>query len=544
MSMNKWSRFAGIVGAVILLFGLVGGIAIGSFTQVLIAAHLGTGALLILIWFLVSGVKNLGQAGQAISGRASRFSLNLTFYTAIFLGLLVAVNWLASQHNRSWDTTEEGVYSLSRESVEVIRNLKEPLKIVSVLGAEIADRQDLNEFFGRYRDQNRSRVSLDIIDPRSEPHLLDHYEIRPGNVVYLQYGEGDNSSVVRLNERTEEAVTNAIIKLTRGAARNIYYVVGHDQPSLESDEPTGLKEFASALKDAHLSMSPLFLGERAEIPSDASAVILAAPKRSMLPEERQLLLDYVDGGGSLLMLSNPQTSGDIKMLAQEFGLKVGDNVVIDQIQRLFSGPSLGAQPVVRDYVSHPITRNMSENDITIFNIASTVSALENDTLSEESDKITRTELLYSSPTAWAETNLEALFDPEQPVAILEDDDIMGPVPLAAVYEKKLDAVAGDEENSIDASFKKASRVVVFGDLDWMLNANINVYANRDLLLNTVSWLVGEEGGVIIGTGSLRASFAPIPRNTFMLILTSSFIVPELILILGFFIWWRRKAISV
>jgi len=539
ISMSKWSRFAGIVGAVILLFGLVGGIAVGSFSQILIAAHLGLGAFLIVLWFLISGIKNLGQAGEALSGRASRFSVNLTVYTAIFLGILVSVNWLANQHNRSWDTTEQGVYSLSRESVAVVRNLKKPLKIVSVLGAEIADRQELNEFFGRYRDHNRSQVTLDIIDPRSEPHLLDHYEIRPGNVVYLQYGEGEDRSVARLNERTEEAVTNAIIKLTRGAARNIYYVVGHDQPSLENDQADGLKEFASALKDSHLSMSPLFLGDRSEIPADASAVILAAPKRSMLPEERQLLLDYVNGGGSLLMFSNPKTSSDVKKLAAEFGLEVGDNVVIDQIQRLFSGPSLGAQPVVRDYANHPITRNMSENDITIFNIASTVHVAE-----DSSDDASRTELLYSSATAWAETDLEGLFNPQNPAAVFDDNDIAGPVPLAAVYERQLDLVHEEDEDLIEASFEKSARVVVFGDLDWLLNTNINVYANRDLLLNTVSWLVGEEGGVMIGTGSLRPSFAPIPRTTFMLILTSSFIVPELILLIGFFIWWRRKAVSV
>ena len=62
-----------------------------------------------------------------------------------------------------------------------------------------------------------------------------------------------------------------------------------------------------------------------------------------------------------------------------------------------------------------------------------------------------------------------------------------------------------------------------------------------ITLTSIPRLVGEEGGVAIGPKSMRASVAPIPDSTFSVILALSFLGPELILLLGLFVWWRRRA---
>jgi ABC-type uncharacterized transport system involved in gliding motility auxiliary subunit len=280
----------------------------------------------------------------------------------------------------------------------------------------------------------------------------------------------------------------------------------------------------------------IVLSQVGSIPQDAAAVMLIAPKKPLLQEERDLLVKYVEGGGRLLMMTDPRSAGDVRELASKFGISVGDNVVIDQIQRLFAGPTLGAQPIVVDYADHPIAKDFNQQTISIFNIASTVSA------SGKNDAaVTYTELLKSSPTAWGETDLSGVFDSADPTAILEESDVQGPVSLGVVYEKKLDEPKAPEEQGSEADFQRVARVVVFGDSDWVMNQNLNVYSNRDLILNSVNWMVGEEGGVTIRPKSIRASYAPIPLQTFLYLLASSFVIPELILILGLFIWWRRKA---
>jgi ABC-type uncharacterized transport system involved in gliding motility auxiliary subunit len=89
-----------------------------------------------------------------------------------------------------------------------------------------------------------------------------------------------------------------------------------------------------------------------------------------------------------------------------------------------------------------------------------------------------------------------------------------------------------------------ARVVVFGDATWIENGNLSAMGNRDLILNSINWIMGEEGGVAIGPKSIRASVAPIPQSTFNVILAFSFLGPEIILLFGLFIWWRRRVLPM
>jgi ABC-type uncharacterized transport system involved in gliding motility auxiliary subunit len=240
------------------------------------------------------------------------------------------------------------------------------------------------------------------------------------------------------------------------------------------------------------------------------------------------------------MLHEPRTSQTVQQLAANFGIIVGDNVVLDQVQRLFAGPALGVQPIVRTYATHNLTRNLSPEHITIFGMASSVSAASTIT---DGGKVT--ELIKTGPSSWAESDLKSLLDSERPSATFDEtSDKRGPVALAAAYERKINTESSAQDKQAEEpAFDREARVVVFGDSDWVNNASIGVYANRDLAMNTVNWLVGEEGGITLRPKSIRASTAPISRDQFAIILASSLLIPELLLIGGLWVWWRRRSIA-
>ena len=530
-------RFSGILALIFLGFGILGGLVLGSFTQVMISVHLILGVLCLVVWMFAGGLKNVTGVGSAMTGRRARFSYNLVLYSVVFIGLLICANWFANKYDKRWDLTKEGVYSLSSQSETVIKNLDKPIKIVAITESEEASPDAVKELLGLYKYYNPTKVTTEELDPRAKPHLVDKYEMKQGNLVYIEYGEGDNKAVNRLNAFNEQEVTNAILKLSRGASKKIYYVEGHDEPALDADEETGTKDLANALGDENLKIESILLSQKSSVPDDAAAVFLMSPKKPLLKEEVDALIKYAENGGRLVLFQDPRQTADVKTIAAHFGIEVGDNVVIDQIQRLFAAPALGAQPIIRDYGAHPITRQLTKRDITIFNIASSVKP----SASKDKDA-SYTELLKSSPTAWAETDLSSLFNSAEPSALLDEkSDLAGPVSMAVAYEKKIvDPSASDQNQSKDPKFQKSARVVVFGDSDWVLNANLAVYSHRDLILNTINWLIGEEGGISIRPRSVGLSAAPIPENTFFLILFCSFVAPELILILGLYIWWQRK----
>lgn len=529
-------RFCGYLGAVLLAFGITGSVVVGSFSsQPLLLLHILIGFLCVTMWFVTSGVSMWRKTKTAMSGRAARFGVHAGLYTAVVVCLLIALNVFISFNGRRWDLTEQGVYSLSPKSTKIVAKLKEPVRFVAIDNPQVQDKEQTRELLELYRYANDKLVFYEIIDPRARPVEVDALGMKQGNLLYIEYGTGRGKAIARINEIDEEAVTNAIIKVTRGASKRVYYVEGHGEPSLESRNQGGLKEFADALGDEHITVQKLLLAVEGTVPSDAAAVLVVAPKKAISGAELSALVSYVKDGGRLLLFHNPEDreATAVRDLASEFGMTVGDNMILDQQLRLFAGPQMAVQFVAQDFGSHAITAGMTQTDPLIFTFASSV------TESAASDSSARYEtLVRSGANSWAESDVDALFNAEGPTASLDSSDLSGPVSIAMVMEREIEEkTKGD---SSEDSFGKVSRVVVFGDATWIENGNLSAMGNRDLALNAVNWSIGEEGGVAIGPKKIRASVAPIPQATFNIILALSFLGPELILLLGLFIWWKRR----
>lgn len=540
----KFARFYGVVGAVLVLFGVIGSLVLGSWTNKLMLAHLIVGCIALFGWLIG------GEAGEVLTGRATRFGTNVFIYTIVFIGILAALNYLVDQRfDKRWDLTQEGVFSLAPASEDVLKQLKKPLKIVAVKNnQQIAD-SELQDRLDLYRNSRSDLVSFEFIDPASKPQLIDKYELKRGDVIYIGYGDGAQIQSSRIQnaspDKLEENLTNAILKLVRGESKKVYYVIGHDEPDIASANPEGAKELADALNDEQLKIDSILLAEHETIPSDAAAIILAAPRKPLVAHERELLVKFVKEGGSLLMLYSAPASTDVRALANEFSIAVGNNVVIDEQSVMF-----GAQPytpVVHSFGNHPITEKFGKGTAAVFGITSSVTAPEKPEVG-----VTYTELAKSSAGAWAETDVEGLFAGQETKITKDASDLAGPVTLAIAFEKKLDSTdttaqenkSADSASVADAKFSKAQRLVVYGNADWALNANLGVYSNRDLLLNSINWLVGQEGGLTIGRRALRASDSqPIMQDDYWKVLTSSFLIPELLLLTGLYVWWRRRAVS-
>ena len=520
--MSRWLRFFGILGLVLLTFGLIGGIVVGSFTQWLIVLHL-LGGLGLIVTSLVASPNSWGSARSVMIGRRARLGYFFSVYSLVFLALLVTANWLVKKYDRRWDLTAEGVYSLSSQSKKALDSLTKPLRLVS-----FTDEPQAKSLLDLYAFHS-SKVSVETINPRTKPQLAEKYGMSQGNLIYLEYGEGKDLAASRVNDATEDAVTNALIKLTRGAARKLYYLVGHGEPGLEDRGPQGVLGLKMAIDDEHMSVEALKLAEQASVPADAAAVLIVGSKQPLFPHELQELKKYADAGGSLLILTDPRGAPQISELVQAYAVKIGQNVVIDQVVRLFGGPALGVEPIVQSYGQHPITSELTEQDLVVFSMASSVTG-------EGS-----TTLVSSGPASWAETNLSAVLDSDQASAAFDAADMRGPVSMAVAYEKGV-GVGEQNQSTEDPSFKKKTRVVVFGDSDWVQNERLTFGKHRDLILNSLGWLAGEEGGVSIRPRFLKPSIEPISRNAILGLLASSLLLPELILVFGLMVWWNRRTV--
>lgn len=532
--METTLRFSGYIGSVLVAFGVLGSLIVGSFTsQPLVVFQLIVGALFLVIWVVTSGVSSVSKASQVIAGRSARFGYNAVLYTTVFVGLVVVANIFVLQNNERWDLTEQGVYSLSEKSVNVVKGLDKPLRLVAMDTSKMmslaggVDPERVRELLDLYKYHNPKEISFEIIDPRTKPVEVERLGMKQGNLLYLEYGEGAQSAISRINTVDEQSITNAIVKLTKGISKKIYYIEGHGEPDVGTDTESGMRSFKDALEDEHLTVEPLMLPRVGKIPEDAAVVMLAAPKLKLQPAEQEALVEYVNKGGRLVMLANPEDGGnpEVQALAKQFNIEVGNDVILDaESQMFFGGPQIF---VAMGFSPHAITSKLSGRQPPVFSFASSVVAPK-----EEISGTTYTELLKTGPNSWAERDITRLFDQADGKASFGEGDLKGPVPIAVAMEKTVSQ--GADKAPI------VSRVIVVGDATWLRNDSFGSMGNRDLILNAINWVAGEEGAIAIGPKQMRRSMVQFSQATIKTILALSFLGPELMLLLGLFIWWRRQ----
>jgi hypothetical protein len=203
---------------------------------------------------------------------------------------------------------------------------------------------------------------------------------------------------------------------------------------------------------------------------------------------------------------------------------VGNDVILDAESQLFTvGPQIF---VTMDFGTHPISSKLSPRQPPVFAFASSVRAQESGV-----GEVTYSELLKTGPNSWAERDVARLFDKSDGKASFGADDLKGPVSVAVAMEKRV---------SKDGKEPVVSRVVVFGDATWLRNDSVGAMGNRDLILNVVNWAAGEDASITIGPRQMRRSTATFTQANFNTILALSFLAPELMLLVGLFIWWRRQ----
>ncbi len=468
-----------------------------------------------LIGYFAGGSASLGEF---VGRRSTRYGVNAVVYSALFLAVLLMINFLGTRYHYRFDVSSEGVNSLSDQSRAILDELDETVSIQAYVDA--GRDPVLEELLDAYRYES-DKVEVRVIDPQIQPQLAQQAGISQLPTLRVQLG--DQSTLVTKAE--EEAITNAINRVSAKSRKKIYFMEGHGEASIKDKQtPAALGLFAEALKNQNYDVETLFLPEVEHVPEDASLVILPDAERDYFPHELDALNRYLKGGGNVLAMLEPGRDGDFEELLSSWGASPGSDIVIDQQVRLFAGPTLGMEPIVSKYGNHPAVKELA--DRTIFSLVRSVTPNTSGLKGVRADTLAMT-----APTSWAETDLERLFDKNE--ASFSDDDKGGPVSIAVAASGPVTALGGEG----DAQYQLA----VFGDTSFVTNKYWRQLFNDALALNVVGWLAGEQQLISIGPRAIRASRAHLsPNEARTVFYLSVMILPEVILFTGLAVWWRRS----
>jgi ABC-type uncharacterized transport system involved in gliding motility auxiliary subunit len=458
--------------------------------------------------------------------RSTKFGINSSISVLLLIGVLVIVNYLGDKHQKRWDMTAEHLHSLSDESIKVAGEVKTDIKVKAFYPG--AEEPQVRELLKLYTNQN-AKIAVEFIDPDKQNQLAQQYQVtqygtlrnpmtreqKVVGTIILDAGDSKVERIEKQDDVTEEDVTNALTKLVKGEKKNVYFISGHGEKVLNGTDREGYEVANGELAKAGYVVKAINLASDLKIPADASAIVLAGPKTEPFAQENEALDAYLNGGGSLLLMLDPPPAATMKDFAEKWAVTLGNNRIIDPSgmgQLLGKGPD---SPLVTSYGGHKIVDKF--NLMTFFPQARSVQVSKTppNGLSAET-------LIQSSPQSWGESDLTS-----NKVA-RDDKDLQGPVPIAGVITK-------------DAAGGKKTRLVVFGDSDFAMNANYGNQGNGNLFLNTVKWLAHDENFVSIKAKSpsdRSLTMTETSGRTVMILVVALF--PGAVLFTGIVVWVRRR----
>ena len=506
-------------------------------------------------WLAVAGlvmvaVHTLSQWRDILaffSRRQAREGVMATSGVALALGILVAANYILSRQNVRWDLTAAQQYSLSDQTRRVLEELDAPISVL--VFAREAEFPGFRDRLDEYAYVS-SQVNVEYIDVDRSPVRARQYEVQAYGTIVFDY-EG---RIERTTSNSEQELTNALIKAVEGEERTVYFVQGHGERDPEDDDRDGYRAVRDALGRDNFRVESVVLAQTGEVPADATVMVVAGPSTDLLPAEADLLRDYLEGGGKLLlMLDPPDTEDDppqpnLTALAGEWGIELGTDVVVDASG---VGQLLGTDasvPVAATYPPHAITDGF--NLLTAFPLARSVRPATGGVAGR-----TGVVVVETGARSWAEADLSQLATGE--VTLDEDaGDVPGPVPIATVVSQTIEEPepAPDDEDADGAADSNAgdtdadddeppleARLAVFGDSDFASNSAVGIQGNRDLALNTINWLAQQENLIAIRPREPEDRRITLTADQQARVYwLSLLLLPGFIAGAGIYTWWGRR----
>jgi ABC-type uncharacterized transport system involved in gliding motility auxiliary subunit len=445
-------------------------------------------------------------------------------YLLIGIAILVVVNLISYklptkigsfQTDWRWDMTESKRFSLAPQTTKILGGLDREVVI------RYFDRKNnlagsVKDLLDQFPAASRN-VSVEMVELDREPTKAQQFNVKEyGTVVVSAGGKNETAKGAK-----EEDIANAIVKVLKGEAKNIYFLQGHGERDIANTERQGYSAAKKSLEEANYTVKPLsLLAEKPEIPADAAMVIIAGANKEFLAPEIDSLKNYMLKGGKLLVLITPTTPQSLVKLLAEFGADVSNALVVDisGIGRLFGTDEL--MPLAVAYENHAITKEMT-NIATLYPLAGRVNTSTGFLPGADFRVIAKT-----PSQSWATTEVKS-----RQVSFQKGRDIEGPIGVVGAGTFK-------DPTIVDAA---EGRLVVFGSPDVISNAILGFNGNRDLFLNSIAWLSADEDLISIRPKNPEDRRVELsPGQLDMIFYLSVIVLPLSIVFAGFFVWWKRR----
>ena len=469
-----------------------------------------------------------------LKARQTQYTAYASVYILVVLAVLAAVNFLANRYDKSYDSTTNKQFSLSDQTIKVVKGLKRDVQF-NYFGPQNEFRT-ARDTLNRYSSLS-PKLHVTYIDPERKPQVAKAAGYRSDSTVIVDSGTRRESA----KSLSEEELTGALIRSLKSDERTVCMLSAAGEHSIDDTDAGGYSLFkqilerdnykvrTETLRPAASDNKPLAIGQTLataslEVPKSCTVLVIAGPKNDYPAPVVNALKTFVEGGGrALFLLDTPMRLGDseppsenedlLKLLA-DWGVTANKDLALDlsgvgQLFRL--GPEV---PFIVGYESHPITEPLTRVP-TAYPLARSLDT-------KSAGKATLSKLVATTEASVATTSISArgAVDPTK--------GKKGPLTLA---------VAGTLSSSPQGRF------VVVGTSRAVQNsiAGSRSLGNRDLMVNIVNWLSSDED--LISIRPKAPEDRPLNMTSRRLNATfwlSVVVFPLAVIGFGLITWWRRR----
>lgn len=465
-----------------------------------------------------------------------KYGLNSLIITAAVIAAILIINAIVSvigsKANLKIDMTHDRVYEMSDWTKEAVRGVDRDVTIYALYPQSVSgdNAYAVRRYLENYARLN-SKIHIEYIDPYTNPAFAQKYTSRgesvsEGTIIaecgdkyrIVPFDKQFERGVLKDEETTnlylsmESSVTNAVLYVTSaGAGQTIYFTEGHSETSAY---------FPEALKNDGRSVDKLDLS--GGIPEDAAMVIISCPERDISEAELGVIDEYMKNGGRLMYVTSAGMSANENLngYMAEWGIDVHNDCIAEEDSDYLL--SIHNDTVeLAGMESHDITDNLIAQKLKL--IAPFSSSL--DIKGTNKHNAVQTALLKSSVKSWSAELKNGSLD--------KDTAVQGPRSIAVLSETL-------DENK--------AKVFVLSSL-FALESGVNgqpiltqsSYANRDFILNTISYMCDEQNGTYLRSKDISTNLLSVTESQKRVCrIFLMYLLPIAIIAAGIAVWRKRK----
>jgi len=448
-----------------------------------------------LLPMMMVEVSYLGMARAAVieAGRI-RAALFAGLGLSFALVFAFATIYVASNRDSKWDFSYFRTAKPGQATRLIVRALQEPLEVSLFFPPANEVKEQVQDYLDLLKDDSP------FLQIKSYDQAVDVAKAKELGVSangFLVFARGARKELLSVGMQLESArsqlrnldqeVQKRLLQVAR-PKKTLYFVTGHGERAESNARPEDkratIRELRTMLRSLNYELTDLSAstGLASGVPKDAGALLLLGPTADLFPGEAANILEYVRGGGRLLVALDPEAGLAFADLLQPLGVKLTTtSLAADRVFAEFRHQESDHVNIVTgSYSSHPSVTTLSHLGSRGALLLPGAGPLE-DASKERSRELSVDYTVHADSGTWLDLDGNYRFDDKAEVRKAWE------LAAAITFKKSRDVKAEEE-----------GRVVVVGDSDFLTDATgerppiIRFEGPAYFVYDSVKWLLGDE----------------------------------------------------